>query len=143
MSLALEQAKLAALKGEVPVGAIIVEDSQVIAQAHNETEHGQNATQHAELLAINRACQKLARSRLTNCSLYVTLEPCPMCIGAILLARIDTLYFGANDPSMGAVGSVFDLSQHPLLPGKVRVYSGLLAEECGGELRRFFETLRR
>jgi len=139
---ALKQARLSAANSEVPVGAVIIRDGEIIASAHNETEQRRCAIAHAEILAIERASAKLSRWRLDDCQLFVTLEPCPMCIGAIVLARIPELYFGCHDPKLGAVGSLFDLSAHNFCGEKLTVYSGLLADECRGVLQDFFKSRR-
>ncbi|MCB0360574.1 MAG: tRNA adenosine(34) deaminase TadA [Bdellovibrionales bacterium] len=140
---ALEEAQRAAVAGEVPIGAVVVSKGVIVGRAHNETEAAKDATNHAELLAIRRASAALERWRLEDCDLYVTLEPCTMCIGAVLLARIRHLYFGCYDSKQGAVGSQFDLSRHPDLPGQVRVFPEVLAEECKDVLQNFFQRIRR
>ena len=142
MQRALDEAKRALELGEVPVGAAVVCGDEVIALAHNERETTGDPTAHAEVLAIRRAAQKLGRRRLTGCTLYVTLEPCPMCAGAILNARIPKVYYGARDREMGACGGVLnlfmeDFPTHPALVG------GVLEEECRRVLSDFFRRLRR
>lgn len=139
---AIVEAEKAAAAGEVPVGAVLVLDGAIVARAHNRMETGQDCTLHAELQVIREASQRLGRWRLSGASLYVTLEPCPMCIGAIILARIQELYFGAWDPRMGAVGSRFDLSNYPEFPHKVQVYPEVFKEECEGLLKSFFRDVR-
>lgn len=141
MLLALEEAKKAALEGEVPVGAVIVKDGEIIAQAHNMREQKQSALSHAEIEAINLACQKLGSWRLEECELYVTLEPCPMCTGAIIGSRIKTLIFGAFDKSMGCVDSVINLCDYPL-GHKVEIYAGICEEQCQKVLQDFFKNIR-
>ncbi len=141
MYLALEQAKIAAKEGEVPVGAVIVKDGEVVSLGHNMREQKQSALSHAEIEAINLACQKLGSWRLDDCELYVTLEPCPMCTGAIINSRIKTLIFGAFDKSMGCVDSVINLCDYPL-GHKVEVYAGICEDECQQVLKDFFKTLR-
>lgn len=141
MELALEQARLAAALGEVPVGAVVVRDGQVIAAAHNLRETGHRATAHAEVLAIEQACAVVGSWRLEGCTLYVTLEPCPMCAGAILNARIARVWYGARDSAMGACGGVVnlymeDFANRPALVG------GILAQECRQVLSDFFSSLR-
>lgn len=143
MNVALDEARLGAAAGEVPVGAVVVHEGRIVAQAHNEVETEHDATLHAEILALRRASAKLGRWRLDDCSLLVTLEPCPMCIGAMVLARVRTLYFGAYDPRLGAVGSLFDLSAHPSFPHKIEVYPGLLADTAQGLLKSFFTECRK
>ena len=129
-------------QSEVPVGAVVVLDGQVIAEAHNRVEELCDPTAHAEILALRDAAKKLGRWRLNGASLYVTLEPCVMCIGAILHSRIDSLYFGAYDPVQGAVGSLFDLSLHPGHPRQVCVFPEILAEDSSALLKRFFDSKR-
>lgn len=141
MRRALELAEHAASLGEVPVGAVVVWKGVNIAEGYNRRETGKNALCHAELLAIDEACRVLGGWRLWQCTLYVTLEPCPMCAGAIVNARIPRVVFGAPDPKAGSCGSVVDLfslgyNHHPL------VESGLLAAESAGLLKAFFKSLR-
>ena len=142
MSAALSEAVMGATIGEVPVGAVIVKDGEIIAAAHNMRENGGGASAHAEMLAINEACEILGSWRLSGCELYVTLEPCPMCAGAIINSRIDRVVYGAKDPRMGAMGSVIDLNNYPL-GHKVKVESGVLAEESLGLLSGFFKEKRK
>ena len=141
MRLALDEAHIAEGMGEVPVGAVIVKDGEIIASAHNLRENGGGATAHAELLAINAACERLGGWRLSGCELYVTLEPCPMCAGAIINARIDRVIFGAKDPRMGAMGSVIDMNSYPL-GHRTEVIGGVCRDECLVMLRDFFENVR-
>ena len=141
MTIALSEATVGAAIGEVPVGAVIVKDGEIIASTHNLRENGGGASAHAELLAINEACERLGSWRLSGCELYVTLEPCPMCAGAIINSRLDRVIFGAKDPRMGALGSVIDLNNYPL-GHKVEVRSGVLAEESLELLRDFFRDMR-
>ncbi|MDI6692153.1 MAG: tRNA adenosine(34) deaminase TadA [Anaerosomatales bacterium] len=142
MTIALEEARAAADEGEVPIGAVVVCDGAVIARAHNRRETDADPTAHAEMIAIREAARKLGRWRLSDCTVYVTLEPCPMCAGAMHQARIERLVFGAHDPKAGAVGTLYDLSSDERLNHRFSVTSGVLAEECAAELRRFFERLR-
>lgn len=142
MRAALAEAELAYRLGETPIGAVIVRDGQIIARAHNLRESQRDATAHAEMLAIRQANQILGGWRLTRCTLYVTLEPCPMCAGAIVQARIPQLIYAASDPKAGACGSVMDLVRHPELNHQVVVQSGILADTSGQLLRRFFAELR-
>ena len=142
MEQALALAKEAAAEGEVPVGCVIVRDGQVIGRGRNRRETGKSALAHAEIEAINNACRTLGGWRLWKCKLYVTLEPCPMCAGAIVNARIPEVYFGARDPKAGACGSVLDmfglpLNHHPSWS------EGLLGEEAAALLREFFAGLRK
>ena len=141
MMMALSEAMLGASLGEIPVGAVIVKNGEVIAKAHNLRENGGGATAHAEMVAINEACEKLGTWRLSGCELYVTLEPCPMCAGAIINSRLDRVVFGAKDPRMGALGSLINLNDYPL-GYKVEIKSGVLAEESLELLRDFFKDMR-
>jgi tRNA(adenine34) deaminase len=143
MRVALEEARLAAADGEVPIGAVVVCDGAVVARAHNRRENDRDPTAHAELLAIRAAARGLGRWRLSGCTVYVTLEPCPMCAGAMHQARIDRLVFGALDPKAGAVGSLYDLSDDQRLNHRFDVTSGVLEEEASALLRAFFARLRR
>jgi tRNA(adenine34) deaminase len=139
---AIKQAKLAARKGEVPVGAVIVRDGEIIARAYNTRETGKNALCHAEIKAIHRACRKLGGWRLPGCELYVTLEPCPMCAGAIVNARIVSVYYGAYDKKAGAFGTLFDMNDFGL-NHKPEIHPGILEEDCAGLLSSFFADLRK
>jgi len=143
MMIALEEARKAFEKAETPVGAIVVKDNEVIARAHNLRETLQDPIAHAEIIAIRDASQKLGRWRLTDCSIYVTLEPCAMCAGAMVLARIQRLVYGASDPKAGAVGSLMNLLSDERLNHQVKVEVGILAEECGDLLRGFFSSRRK
>lgn len=138
---ALAQARIAFAAGEVPVGAVIARGGQIVACGYNRREALQNALSHAETEAIGAACHALHTWRLTDCTLYVTLEPCPMCAGAILNARIGRVVYGARDPSLGACGSVADLFAMPFGNEPV-VRSGVLKTECAALLTRFFQELR-
>ena len=142
MRCALEEAREAASAGEVPVGALIVRSGEIVARAANRTVRDQDPTAHAELLAIRAAATALGSWRLEGCILYVTLEPCAMCAGAIVLARIEKLVFGAWDEKAGMAGSVGDLVRHPRLNHRPEVSGGLLAEESGALLRDFFAARR-
>jgi tRNA(adenine34) deaminase len=142
MKLAIVEAKKAEAKAEVPIGAVIVLDGEVIASAHNLRETTQNAVTHAELLAIEEACRKLGTWRLENAELYVTLEPCPMCSGAIILSRIKTVIYGAPDPKAGCAGTLMNLLEDDRFNHQCEVVSGVLQEECGGLLTSFFRELR-
>jgi tRNA(adenine34) deaminase len=143
MKKAIEQAKKAEAIGEVPIGAVIVKDGDVIASAHNLREVEQRAVAHAELLAIDEACKVLKTWRLTGCNLYVTLEPCPMCAGAIVLSRIDRVVFGARDPKGGCAGSILNILQEEKFNHQTEIAEGVLADECGNMLSRFFRNLRK
>ncbi|BBO30600.1 tRNA adenosine(34) deaminase TadA [Lacipirellula parvula] len=143
MQLALEQALEAATADEAPVGAIIVADDRVIAVARNEREALRDPTAHAEMIAITQAAAALSNWRLENCTLYVTLEPCPMCAGAIVQARIPRVVFGALDPKGGAVRSLYRLLEDERLNHRVAVVEGVLREPCGQVLTDFFAAKRR
>jgi tRNA(adenine34) deaminase len=140
---ALREARTAAIDDEVPVGCVIVHDGLIVGRGHNQTEGLQDATAHAEIIAIGAASNALASWRLSDCTLYVTLEPCAMCAGAIVLARITRLVYGAADPKAGACGSVLDVIHEPRLNHRVEVTKGILADECAGVLRDFFARKRR
>ena len=142
MRRALSLAEAAAEKDEVPVGALIVQGDTVIAEAYNLREASKCATHHAEILAIEEACRRLGGWRLPNCKLYVTLEPCPMCTGAIINARIDEVIFGAYDPKAGACGSLVDSPALPL-NHKAAVTGGVLEEECKNALSAYFRQKRK
>ena len=139
---ALVEAEKAATLGEVPIGAVIVYQDEIIARAHNLRETTQNATTHAELLAIQQACAKVGSWRLEDMTLYVTLEPCPMCAGAILQSRIPRVVYGARDLKAGCVDSLYRLLNDARFNHECEVTEGILAEECGGILTRFFRNLR-
>ena len=141
MKRALELAREAAAAGEVPVGAVIVKNGKIIAEGKNEREAKQNALSHAEIEAINKACTALSSWRLDDCEMYVTLEPCPMCAGAIINARIKTLIFGAYDKAAGSIDSVVNLCDYPY-SHKVEVYGGICEDECKEVLKDFFKKLR-
>lgn len=141
MKLAITEAQKAAEKGEVPVGAVIVKNGEVISTGHNLREEKQNALSHAEIEAINLACQKLGSWRLDDCELYVTLEPCPMCTGAIINARIKTVIFGAYDSKMGCMDSVINLCDYPF-NHHPEIYGGIMEDECLAVLQNFFKKLR-
>jgi tRNA(adenine34) deaminase len=142
MHAAIVEAGKARELGEVPIGAVVVADGRIVSRAHNEVESRHDASAHAEMLAIQRASEQLGTWRLNEASLFVTLEPCTMCIGAMVLARIKEVYFGCYDPRQGAVGSLYDLSSHSDLPHNIQAYSGVLEEECRELLTSFFEKLR-
>lgn len=142
MGLALEEARKAAALGEVPVGAVVARRGEVVAAAHNTRETEKNALHHAELLAIDAACKKLGGWRLHRCDLYVTLEPCPMCAGALINSRMKTVYYGAPDPKAGSCGSLINLFALPYNHQPALV-SGVLEQECADILRNFFRELRK
>ena len=143
MRAALREAEASAAVDEVPIGCVIVHDGLVIGRGHNQVESLQDATAHAEIIAIGAASTALASWRLNECTLYVTLEPCAMCAGAIILARVGRLVYGAADPKAGACGSVLDVIHERRLNHRVEVEAGRLAEECGALLREFFARKRR
>ena len=142
MRLALRQAQMAFEQGEVPIGAVIVHNGQVIAAAHNEREQNNDPTAHAEVLVIQRAAKVLGSWRLTDATLYVTLEPCPMCAGAIMQSRIKQLVYGAMDLKGGATGSVMNVLDYTLWNHRVDVVAGVLEDECKDILKSFFKRLR-
>ncbi len=142
MAEALAEAGRAAEEGDVPVGALIVRHGVVVARAANRTVRDQDPTAHAEMLAIRQAARVLGDWRLSGCTLYVTLEPCAMCAGALVLARVDRLVFGAWDEKAGMVGSVGDLVRHPKLNHRAEVRAGVESARCGEVLRAFFATRR-
>lgn len=143
MRLALQEAETALAEGEVPVGAVIVHDDRLIAAAHNQREQLRDPTAHAEMIAITQAAGALGGWRLEDCMLYVTLEPCPMCAGAILQARIPTVVYGAADPKGGAVHTLYQLLCDPRLNHRVQTVAGVLVGPCGEVLTRFFRSQRR
>lgn len=138
---ALNLAHKAYAEGEVPVGAVIVKDGKIIATGRNMREKKQNALSHAEIEAINNACKELGSWRLDDCEMYVTLEPCPMCTGAIINARIKTLIFGAYDSRAGSIDSVINLCDYPY-NHKPEIYGGICEDECLSIIKKFFENLR-
>jgi tRNA(adenine34) deaminase len=143
MRLAIAEARIAELAGEVPVGAVVVVEGMVIASGHNEREKKTDPTAHAELIAIREAARVLGSWRMENATLYVTLEPCPMCAGALVAARVGKLVFGAADPKAGACGSLYNLCADPRLNHELPVTPGVLADECGALLSEFFAALRK
>lgn len=142
MKRALELAKRSALEGEVPVGAVVVKDGEIVGEGRNRRERGKNALYHAEIEAIDSACKKLGGWRLWQCELYVTLEPCPMCAGAIINSRIKKVYYGAYDKKAGSFGSVADFNIIPY-NHKPEIISGVMADACSELLTDFFKNLRR
>ncbi|MGI6108238.1 MAG: alpha-amylase family glycosyl hydrolase [Eubacteriaceae bacterium] len=139
MAEALKEAELAASEGEVPVGAVVVKDGSIIARGHNEKEQLQDPTAHAEMLAIRRAAHELGRYRLQDCALYVTAEPCPMCLGAVIQARLGKLVYGAPELRYGAVETTARLGSHPMMSNDTEIYAGVREEECRSLLQRFFD----
>lgn len=142
MDLALSEAKIAYDKGEVPVGAVIIKKGEIISLAHNITEEKGLSVAHAELVAIKRACEKLGNKYLDGCDMYVTLEPCAMCTGAIINSRIRDLYIGAMDPKSGCCGGKLDIITQKHFNHKVNVYYGINEDECSNLLKSFFKKLR-
>lgn len=142
MSAALDQARRGASLDEVPIGAVVMRGDEIIAAAHNETVARRNPTYHAEFLAIERALDVLETDRLTDCTLYVTIEPCAQCAGAIVLAKVGKLVFGAYDEKAGMCGSLGDLVRHPRLNHRVEVKGGVEAEKCADLIREFFTAKR-
>ena len=142
MIAALAEAKKAAAIGEVPIGAVVVHDQQIIGRGYNLRETTQDATQHAEILAIQAACRQLGTWRLEDCNLFVTLEPCPMCAGAMINARIATCYFGATDPKAGVAGTFYNLLEDARFNHQVTVVSGIQAAASAALLQDFFRAIR-
>ena len=143
MEEALKEAKKAAAMGEIPIGAVIVKDGEIIGRGHNETETGCDPTAHAEIVAIRQAAKRLGGWKLPGCSMYVTIEPCSMCAGAIVWSRIEKLYIGSMDPKAGACGSVFNIPQEKKLNHFVEIETGVMQAECSGIIRDFFKQLRK
>ncbi|MFD0769234.1 tRNA adenosine(34) deaminase TadA [Bacillus sp. CGMCC 1.60114] len=143
MKLAIEEAKKAEEIQEVPIGAVVVVDGEVVSRAHNLREAEQRSIAHAELLAIDDACKKLGTWRLENATLYVTLEPCPMCAGAIVLSRVKRVVYGASDPKGGCAGTLMNLLTEERFNHQSEVVVGVLEEECGALLTNFFRELRK
>lgn len=143
MQIALQEAEIAREEGEVPVGAVVTHNDRVIASAHNQREQLRDPTAHAEMIAITQAAESLTSWRLEGCTLYVTLEPCPMCAGAILQARVPMLVYGARDPKAGAVHSLYRLLEDSRLNHSTQAVSDVLAEPCGAILTQFFREQRK
>ena len=143
MKMALNEAYRAYEIDEVPIGAIIVKDNKIIGRGHNLREISKDPTTHGEIIAIKEASKSLGGWRLIDCTMYVTIEPCPMCAGAILNSRIDRLVIGAMDPKMGACGSVIDIMDNPKFNHRVNVTRGVLEEECSYVMKKFFKKLRK
>ncbi len=142
MEAALRQARAGAVVEEVPVGAVVVRDGDIVGEAHNEMVHRRDPTAHAELLAIQRALERIGSDRLPDATLYVTLEPCAQCVGSIILAKLGRVIFGAYDQRCGMAGSVHDILRHPQLNHRPEVVGGMLADECGQLLKGFFRARR-
>jgi len=143
MLVALEEAKKASRKDEVPVGAVVIANKKIVARAHNQTIQLNDPTAHAEILALRKAAKKLGNYRLNNCQMYVTVEPCPMCAGALIWARIKELVYGVSDPKSGACGSVVNLLQNKKFNHQVKVVAGVLEKECKQIIQKFFQEKRR
>ena len=141
MQQALKCAETAQDKDEVPIGAVIVKDNKIIAKGYNKSIKLKDTTAHAEIVTIRKACKKLNNYRLNDCSIYVTIEPCSMCIGALILARVKNLYFGAKDIKTGACGSILDISKAKT-NHKIKIYSGLLEQDCARIIKEFFKNKR-
>lgn len=139
---ALRQAEAAWALGEVPIGSVVVHDGEIVGLGHNLRETDHDPTAHAEVIAIREAATHLGSWRLTGCTLYATIEPCPMCAGALVNARVDRLVYGAPDPKAGAVDTLFDIVRDPRLNHRVEVTAGILADECAALMRAFFRELR-
>jgi tRNA(adenine34) deaminase len=142
MKLAVEQAQIAEENGDVPIGTVIVYKNQIIGKAYNQREQLQDPTAHAEIIALTQAAAFLESWRLQGCTMYVTLEPCPMCAGALVLARIDRVVYGCDDPKTGAVKSLYNIVNDERLNHTINVTSGVLAKECSGLLQKFFQRRR-
>ena len=142
MELALEQAALAAAAGEVPVGALVIKDGEVLGRGHNRNLLDDDPTAHAEIVALRQAAARLGNHRLTGCTMVTTIEPCAMCAGALIHARIARLVYGASDPKAGAAGSVLQVINHPGLNHRMEVTAGVLAEKCSAVLQDFFRQKR-
>ena len=142
MELALEQAQLAGIHGEIPIGAVVCLEGRVIGKGHNLTRRLQDATLHAEIVAMRRAADHLGHWYMQDCALYVTIEPCTQCAGSLLLARMGRLVFGAAEPKFGACGSVNNLLDDPRLNHRVEVKTGVMATECSHIMKKFFRELR-
>lgn len=138
MKLAIEQAKIAEENGDVPIGAVIVYENQIIGKAYNQREQLKDPTAHAEIIALTQAASFVENWHLNGCTMYVTLEPCPMCAGALVLARVDRLVYGCDDPKAGACKSLYNIVQDERLNHRLEVTSGILAEECSKLLQEFF-----
>jgi tRNA(adenine34) deaminase len=142
MRMALGQAEIAEANGDVPIGVVIVYENRVVARAYNQRQQLNDPTAHAEIIALTQAAEAVGNWRLEGCTIYVTLEPCPMCAGALVLARIDRLVFGTDDPKAGACGSLYNIAQDVRLNHRVEITSGVLMEECKSQLQTFFQRRR-
>ncbi len=142
MRMAIDQAYIAEENGDVPIGAVIVHENRVIARAHNQRQLLNDPTAHAEMIALTQASEAVGNWRLHGCTIYVTLEPCPMCAGALVLARVDRLVFGTDDPKAGACGSLYNIVQDGRLNHRLEMVSGVLQEDCRFQLQAFFQRRR-
>ncbi len=142
MQAAIQNAGYAKLNGDIPISAVIVKDNQIIASAYNEVELRKDSTAHAEILAIRKATEILGEKHLVDCSMYVTLEPCPMCSGAIVLARIGQLIYGASDPKTGSAGSLYNIVHDKRLNHQCNIIGGVLENECAELIKQFFAEIR-
>jgi len=142
MRAAIDAAEIAEENGDVPIGAVIVHENRIIARAYNQREQLSDPTAHAEIIALTQAAAAFENWRLHGCTIYVTLEPCPMCAGALVLARLDRLVFGCEDPKAGACGSLYNIVEDKRLNHRLNVTSGVLAEQCGEQLQSFFRKRR-
>ncbi|MFH0948518.1 MAG: tRNA adenosine(34) deaminase TadA [Elusimicrobiota bacterium] len=142
MRQAIKEAKKAVKKGEVPVGCVIVKDNKIISRAHNLTIKKNDPTAHAEILAIKKAAQKIGNYRLTNCEMYATIEPCPMCAGAAVWSRIKRIIFGVSDEKSGACGSVINIANNKKLNHRIKIKSGVCEDECANLIKNFFKERR-
>jgi tRNA(adenine34) deaminase len=142
MQIAIEQARIAEENGDVPIGAVIVHENRIIGKAYNQREQLKDPTAHAEIIALTQAAAALENWHLNGCTIYVTLEPCPMCAGALVLARMDRLVYGCDDPKAGACKSLYNIVQDERLNHRLEVTSGVLAEQCGQLLQEFFAKRR-
>ena len=142
MKAAIEQAKIAEENGDVPIGAVIVYKNQIIAKAYNQRQQLNDPTAHAEIIALTQAAAFVQNWRLNGCAMYLTLEPCPMCAGALVLARLDRLVYGCDDPKSGACGSIYNIVADERLNHRLQVTAGVLAEDCSAQLQSFFQQRR-
>jgi tRNA(adenine34) deaminase len=142
MQMAIREAIAAEERGDVPIGAVIVKDGQIIGKAHNQREMLQDPTAHAEMLALTQAAERMGSWRLEGCTIYVTLEPCPMCAGALVLGRVARLVYGCDDPKAGACGSIYDIVRDSRLNHRLEVRKGVLADDCASLLSAFFRRRR-
>ena len=142
MRMAIDQAYIAEENGDVPIGCVIVYENRVIAKAYNQREQLSDPTAHAEIIALTQAAEYVGNWRLGGCTIYVTLEPCPMCAGALVLGRLDRLVYGTEDPKTGAVNSLYNIVQDSRLNHRLEVTAGVLAEDCAGQLQTFFRRRR-